>query len=289
MEQIAPQAQPQPQGRAFEIHNAFDNLNINKMLEIIQTHLPSQITTNNSNVLDPLITYVQESNIHNKQQKINDLNHINNTISPSLNSANYSDLKTKLEKVIQYVLLQPNEFIELYLQNFTYDCLNAYNEGQQSCVKGMIERIIFAVRDVIATFCAEDGNPLCKPEYKELLSVFYPTVNIDFNAFFQEWFTQNAESNEIINMNTTQRKEHFKHFVEQKINDNQRYNELVPSLNQYIEQNSNIFETLQLGGKKRKKTKSHKKRKTNKKTKSHKKRKTCKQRKTRNYTDRKMR
>jgi uncharacterized protein YjbI with pentapeptide repeats len=272
------QTQPQPQGRAYEIHNAFNNLDINKLLEIIQSHLPSQTTneTNETNVIESLINYVQNSNIPNKEQKIDELTRINNTISPTLNSTDYHDLKSKLKKVIQYVLLQPSEFIELYLQNFTYDCLNAYNEGQQSCVKGMIERIIFAVRDVTATFCAEDGNPLCKPEYKELLSVFYPVVNVDFNAFFQEWFTQNAETNEIINMNPTQRKEHFKHFVEQKINDNQRYNEIAQSLNQYIEQNTNIFETLQLGGNKYRKIRTRRNKRKSSKRKTYKRRKSIK-------------
>jgi uncharacterized protein YjbI with pentapeptide repeats len=260
---IMPRIQPhRPQGRAYEIHNAFAALNMEQFMDIIENNTSSAIITNNDNdaILNPFIQYVQSKNIpeEEKQTMITNLTTIQNAIQTegSLNEPANREFKEKLQKIINYVLQQPSEFIDLYLKNYTFDCLNAYNPGDSSCVKGMIERIVMIIRDVIATFCSEQDSPLCKPEYIELLNTFYP--EIDINRLFQEWYNANFENNNIINMDAAQRKSHFINFVREKITPDQ-YNHIEERVNNYIEENHAIFENLTLGGKKTPKNKTAKK------------------------------
>ena len=240
------QPQRQTQGRAFEIHDAFHNLNKEQLLSILD--IPNTSITN-SPILEPLIQYISNSNISNKTELVNILNRIQTAITPTLNSPDNQELLLSLKKIVAYVLKQPLDFIELYVDNFTSDCLNAYDPGQQSCIKGMVERIIFAMRDVISTFCIENNNnPLCKPEYRQIFRVFYPDVEIDINKFFQDWFNEYSESGEVQAMRKRDRKKHFKDYVKNLIGESE-YNRIQTQINNYIEQNDAIFDTLQLGGK----------------------------------------
>ena len=85
--------------------------------------------------------------------------------------------------------------------------------------------------------------------------MFYPELNL--NRLFQEWYGENSENEEIIGMNVDQRKEHFKNYVRNKIAaiDFERESEKIEN---YINENHNIFQTLTLGGKRKAKTKSKK-------------------------------
>jgi hypothetical protein len=238
-------------------------------MSIIENHT---LITNDNNqtifdslvpILSPLIQYVQTKSIpeEEKQHMVNGLTTIQNAIIPTLNEPTNEELKNKLKKVITYVLEQPAEFIDLYLKNYTFDCLNAYNPGDRSCVKGMIERIVMIIRDVVVTICSEENSPLCKPEYTELKETFYP--EIDINPLFQEWFNANSENDEIVNLDPSQRKEHFISFVRQQLSP-EEYNHIQEKLTSYIEQNNSIFETLTYGGKKKRKNKTAKKRRITK-------------------------
>jgi len=233
--------QYQHQGRAYEIHNAFHDLNMNQFISILSSN-PSPTPT--TPLFQPLIQYIQTSSSQEKEQTISNLTRIENAIMPTLQSN--EDLLKYVFITIDYVSKQPPEFVNLYLKNFTFDCLNAYERNQSSCVKGMIERVFLIIRDVVATFCVEDGHPMCKEEYKKLLKTFYP--EIDLNNLFQNWYIQYSEKDEIVAMNAEQRKEHFKHYVSEQLNNEAEYQRLSDKLETYIENNNEIFNTLILGG-----------------------------------------
>jgi len=269
--------QPQIQGRAYEIHNAFHKLHLDHFIFIIKSHLKTHINAEEP-LFEPLIRYIQSSNFspQEKEQHITNLSTIKNAIMPSLQRN--TTLLEKIITTIYYVAEQPPEFVDLYLNNFTFDCLNAYEINQISCVKGMIERVFLIVRDVVATFCAEEGNPMCKEEYRELLKTFYP--EIDLNKMFQDWYTQYSEEEEIIAMTAEQRKEHFKNYVSEVLNNEEEYQEVSEKLEKYIQDNNEIFNTLVLGGGKKTNRRTRRTRRT-RKTRT---RKTRKTRKTRTRT-----
>ena len=184
---VAPQAvAPQgyaPQHISAQVHNASNSLNIERFMEIIRDNItPIYIE---GELLEKLITY-SETNLPAKTQE---LIRINATIDT------YSRINNDyVQDVITFVLLQPEAFIEMYITNFIEDCLNAYDDGRVSCVKGQYERVFMCLEGVMALTCnAEEIG--CPPVYKELLECFKP----DYNKLFRDWFAagqhEDAEAN----------------------------------------------------------------------------------------------
>jgi uncharacterized protein YjbI with pentapeptide repeats len=184
---VAPQAVA-PQGFAnqhisAQVHNSFNNLNIERFMEIIRDNItPIYIE---GELLEKLITY-SETNLPEKKEE---LIRINATIDT------YSNINNDdVQDVITFVLLQPDPFIQLYITNFTEDCLNAFDDGRVSCVKGQYERVFMNLEGVIGLTCNE-GETGCPPVYRELLACFKP----DYNKLFRDWFVvgqhEDAETN----------------------------------------------------------------------------------------------
>ena len=274
-----PPPPPAPEGVAYEIHNAFDDFKLNKFMEIIRREIgvnpPSAgilpLFENPDNILYPIIAYTfKQTGLTQqaKEEKIRQLNVIQRTIE---SYEGFNRNRHKIIEVLKFVMTQPREFIDAYIQTLLTDCLKAYSTGRtQSCIKGMYERIFFSVRDAVATLCLDQmqgtgAAPLCKPSYIELFECFYevwPKEGLGgLNEMMQEWY---GDGEEVSSLSPENRIESFVDFVRRKINNNARFRQAEVSIRKYANEDLNSM----FGGKKRRKrsVKKHNKRSSNKKT-----------------------
>jgi hypothetical protein len=259
---------PQPTGVAFEIHNAFDNFKIDEFMKVINV----SIYRNKEAPLQPLIDNIN-ANANLSPEKKTELTQKIDRIFNTLKQ--YSNYQEKLDNIIaciQYVLMQSQDFIDIYIDTFITDCLKAYTTGNaQSCVKGMYERVYFAFRDTVSTICLDQIQgtgtaPLCKPEYIKIFDCFYENIPTEMlNDYSQQWFQERSEAAE--SMSPENRIEDFVNFVRRKVNNVARFKQAERSVRRYADQNINVL----FGGRQRRSKQLTKKRKSNqaKKTRRH--------------------
>ena len=249
---VAPQAVARPR-ISNHVHNAFDSLNKERFMEIIRDNItPDYIE---GGFLEKLISYSETE----LPAKTKELERINFNIK-----RDYGKNNDKVQDVITFVLLQPPAFIEMYITNFTDDCLNAYGDKREGCVIGQYERVFMILEGVIGFTCNEDETS-CPPVYKELLACFKP----DYNQLFRDWFAQgqheDVETN-YLNKSPSEKeayinakKAEFKAYVFREIGERH-------DIDEYIARNfSQLYSLTYDGGRKRKTNKRKtNKRKTNK-------------------------
>jgi hypothetical protein len=258
-----------PGGVAFEIHNAFDNFKIDKFMEIIRREIEAKppsagvlpLFENPENPLYPLIVFVfkqtglsQEA----KEEKIRKINVIQRTIE---NYEGFAANTPKITSVLKFIMTQPREFIDTYIDIFITDCLKAYSTGRQtSCIKGMYERIYYSVRDTVAAMCLDQMQgtgeaPLCKPVYIELFECFYETWPKEgpggLNEMLQEWY---GDGEAVSALSPENRIESFVDFVRNKINNEMRFKLAERSIRDYAGSDLNAM----FGGRRRKRSNSKK-------------------------------
>ena len=275
-----------PQGVAYEIHNAFNQhyaLNKDKYFEIIGLpNHPDSIYTSinvieyiNPKLLELIQRVYPTEEITNKTEE---MNQILNTINIAKELSEDPDTKLLLGKTVDFLVTQSNEFVRFYLDALKYDCLNAYPTGtnRSSCVKGMIERFYLTIGDTAYALCP-DPDTCNNPKYNELVSLF--NKRIDKNELTQEWnktFLEDpVKREELLNLTKEQRKDHYRQFMIQKYRDvgqipTEKAKQIV--LRDIIEPEivklDYVFDGLQFGGKKSKKSRKSRKlvrKKSNKK------------------------
>jgi hypothetical protein len=251
-----------PGGVAHEIHNAFDNFKINKFMEIINTSIGSNNNfKNRESPLKPLIDNIKTNanlSASKKRELTQKITRIFDTIRQ------YGDYNRKLGNItacIQYVLMQPQEFIDTYIDIFITDCLKAYSTGrQESCIKGMYERIYYSFRDTVAAMCLDQMQgigeaPLCKPVYIELFECFYETWPKEgpggLNEMLQEWY---GDGKAVSALSPENRIESFVDFVRNKINNEMRFKLAEISIRDYAGSDLNAM----FGGRRRKRSNNKK-------------------------------
>jgi len=282
----APQPEPQlPQGLAFEVHNAFADLDLPKFMTVVRRENNSASNFKDpSNVLEPIVSYINGPDTSlSPEQKTRYTRNIRGSIRQNVNEyiRDHPELKDNTLEVIQFVLSQEPNYKDLYIETFENECMGGYSSGnRQSCTKGMFERIYMANKGTIEGLCFEElqGTSAvatasaaasranaCKPVYLELYSAFTPGADIDVNDIFQKWYNQFSydaipeETNPLRNLSVNARKQHFRDFVRQdQIITPRIWNnsEFQRKLEQSIQANNIIFETLSLDaglGKRRRK------------------------------------
>jgi len=283
----APQPEPQlPQGLAFEVHNAFADLDLPKFMTVVRRENNSASNFKDpSNVLEPIVSYINGPDTSlSPEQKTRYTRNIRGSIRQNVNEyiRDHPELKDNTLEVIQFVLSQEPNYKDLYIETFENECMGGYSSGnRQSCTKGMFERIYMANKGTIEGLCFEElqgtsavatasataaSRPnACKPIYLELYSAFTPGADIDINDIFQKWYNQFSydaipeETNPLRNLSVNARKQHFRDFVRQdQIITPRIWNnsEFQRKLEQSIQANNIIFETLSLDaglGKRRRK------------------------------------
>jgi hypothetical protein len=244
----------------------------------------------NNNVLEPIVSYINGPDTSlSSEQKTRYTRNIRETIRQNVNEyiRDHPDLKDNTLEVIQFVLSQDPKYKDLYIEIFENECMGGYSTGnRQSCTKGMFERIYMANKGTIEGLCfneLQSGNTRaatasasannCNPVYLELYSAFVPGSDIDINDIFQKWYNQFSydavpeETNPLRNLSVDARKQHFRDFVRQDEAITPRIwsnPEFQRKLEQSIQANNIIFETLSLDaglGKRRRKRRTVKKKK----------------------------
>jgi len=289
-------------GLAFEIHNLFDALNLNRISQYLNNFnndnshhinpktIPDNINERN-NLFTPLLVFIDKSELFLPNEKERIKNDLQARILPRVlgyeNLAMYIDVLTSS---INFVSRQDDNFIEQYIRIYKKECLEAYNgDNPESCTKGMVERIVTSLKD------AAEARLTAFPENQLYNDIFGLFPNINFVEAVQEWsqkYLEDGESeDELINLSPQQRKQHFINFMKQK------YGRLITnSINEKINREAEeyermgVFERRSLGGKRKtrrkrgkgkrktikrsngKKSKKLRKNKTNRKTKHHKRR-----------------
>ena len=291
-----PQPAPQlPQGRAYEIHNAFTELNFNKFMDIVRRDNNGASNFKDARYpLEPLITYINNdtSSTFDATEKTGLPIDLNGEIKTRLNMylSQHPETRDNVMEMTQFVMSQGPDYKDPYIRFLTFDCINAYGSGEASCTKGIFERVFLINKSVLIPLCSDDtssasassassasSTSTCKEVYRELLGCFYP--DMDLNALFGEWYDINnmeeGSTSPLANASEEERKDDFRRFVLSK----------VPradptSINNYIDKNENTFKTLLIGGrrKRRNREKTIKRKKTNKKKRTNKRRKTNKRR-----------
>jgi len=270
VEQAGPQRLPHPQaaapGLAFEIHNAFSDLDLPKFMTVIrrENNGASNFKDHN-NILDPIVLYINGPDTSlSQEQKTRYTRNIRDTIRQNVNTyiTDHPEVKDNTLEVIQFVLSQDPNYKDLYIETFENECMGGYSTGnRQSCTKGMFERIYMANKGTIEGLCFEElqggsaAASSCKPVYLELYSAFTPGSDIDINDIFQKWYNQFSydavpeETNPLRNLSVNSRKQHFRDFVRQDEAISPRIwtnPEFQRKLEQSIQANNIIFETLSL-------------------------------------------
>ena len=274
---VPPRPAAPQSGVAFEVHTAFNEFKANKwdkFMEIINRTTGTNTNFRNRDApLQPLIDYVNTSESFNEnkeslspedkaemiRKKADIIQKINRIFTQIQGYSNYNQNIDNITNCIQYVLMQPPDFIDPYINTFVVDCFKAYTTGNsaESCVKGMYERVYLAFRDTVSTLCLDQirgvsaAASLCKPEYIEIYDCFYETLPQELlNDFSSEWYKERGGFDVLEKLSSEERIEDFIGFVRSRMNDEARFAKAEASIRRYANKEINIL----FGGKRRRRT-----------------------------------
>ena len=289
----------EPQGVAYEIHNVFNKIDIDKYHEIIiksATVLRRGLPRGNwelsviKRAFETIIDMDFPKNDTEQSQAKTKLNAIINRLKNS-GELQQDNVMKLVSDTAQFVFEQKSpEFKVFYVTAFIQDCYHAYShpttglpfetEQGMSCVKGIVERFVWIIGDTVQAICSNKKK--CKPLYKELLDVFGKN-KLDINDLTQQWSTEVLETEAFqdkTNMTKEQVKQNFINYMKSKYS---AVGLWIPSTQELVEKRANeldyAFEGRSFGG-----NRSVKSKKNNKTIKKNKKNRTFHKKKPKNNT-----
>ncbi len=191
---------PQPAGAgvAFEVHNAFNNINKQKLINFLKDPAhPVPVFDSNDDFIDYFDTTLREflSLLPNNANKDNIMTDYNKILDERLGLINYhpqgeTNYKPLIANVLEYVKRQSDDFKKRYGFSFTYDNAHAY-EGEHplSCAKGMIERFVTTLGNVAGQIKLADPDEFETKNYEQLLDIMEPkSLQQYVNMYISECF-----------------------------------------------------------------------------------------------------
>ncbi len=289
------QPAPRPAGVAFEIHNAFPELNFRRFMDIVKRDNNGASNFKDSTYpLQPLITYINndtsttivDTEIERDGKKIqipektDTIRDLNDRIKDQINAylSTHPESRDNVMEMIQFVMSQGVDYKDPYIRFLVFDCMNAYRKDPRnpnsgaSCAKGMFERVFLTNKSVLIPLCSDDtsssasssassssasesSSSSCKPVYRELLGCFYP--DMDLNALFHEWYAiNNLEEGSTSPLANASEEERKEDFRRFVLSKVPRADSTA--INNYIERNENTFKTLLIGGRRKRRNRKTK-------------------------------
>lgn len=243
---------------ALEIHKAAAKINLDKYLEIINQPGQGPYPNIKDYVLEKFAPFITEHFPQEKEEMLRKLTEFMNRVNSAREISEMPRNKEVVKKSVDFVLEQPDNFVEEYIKTLIKDCYSAYSgpEGAGiSCVPGVIERFYMLVGDVVYQLCPEED--VCEYENKEvyskLLTLFRKRINK--NEVTQEWASKYLDSDEIKAMTKEQRKQHYIKFMTAKYEEMGLLDEHTKTIiDDEAKAIDYVFDTLQFGGKRKKRT-----------------------------------
>ena len=249
----------------LQVHRAASKINYEKL----NTFLKGKLDNNKDMptdiyfpkfIKDSITSLIETSNTttETQQNQKNDLIEIMST----LNRINYLERSILLRKsifyVLNYVLLQPDSFKQLYLKAFFEDCIHAY-EGVHgmTCANGALERIIFSLLPACTT---NEGNE----DYKTIVDIINANPNVLIHEYILDWYKshKNDTDENFSKKNNEEKKKDLKRFLLEKFPNE---NDLIETTIQEYDKNVGFdADSFTYGGKRRTKTKNNSKKRIKK-------------------------
>jgi surface protein len=277
------------QGRANEVHERFNALNIHAITQFIdefnRTHPINAKILEGDNIEPPYLFTPLSRFIHNSELFVPTEKRANKAklqrvsrLIQGYESAT-PEQRRLLRAIVEFVSKQNDDFIQQYILILSDECLNAYGIDDESCAKGAYERSITTL-DAVATVLITEDKYRDNETYNQLKEQLFPKMN--FVEVVQQWSETYLEGgprhNELEGLNIEERKKHFIEFMREKYQDNGLYRPVIEKQIQEeatLYEQMGVFERLAFGGKKkRRNTKKKGKRQNTEKRKGGKKRKT---------------
>jgi surface protein len=249
-------------GQAFQVHNAFNNINFNRLLDLINngTVVNTPIHENfnqfmNNELQTILKNYTTKSDSEELTNKFKSL-------LSKINVINYKATDFKITgnptpesvflTIIKFIKEQPKQYQDNYIKMFIDESYSAYNTGadQISCVKGIKERIIFAL--------GQAGFNLDNPLYKQISETLFPIEDQNIYAFISRCIQENQQQLETLGDNLEGKKTLITNCLIQKIRETYSGIDLK-MLEDRISKAINASQDM-FGGRKRRKMRKTKKR-----------------------------
>ena len=249
------------EGVAFEIHNVFQNIDMDKYREIVKTVAKESGPRGRHDiasikrVLEAII--VRNFPMNNRALAKTKLDAILRRLQNS-GKLNQDAVMKLVSDTIEFVLDQPTEFRVFYVTSFIQDCYHAYaqpsgqpyqTEQGMSCVKGIVERFVWIVGDAAQAMCTET----CTPLYQQLLNVFGKS-KLDLNELTQQWNSDVLETDAFqdkAKKTKEQVKQSFIQYMKEKYS---AVGMWIPSIQALVEKRADeldyVFEGRMFGGRK---------------------------------------
>jgi len=269
----------------MQVHREASKINYDKLNTFLKESLDNIIIPMNLNysqfINQSISTLISETG-NTEETKTQQTSDFGRIMSERLNGLNYTQQSQSVRESIfytlSYVLSQPTEFKELYLQTFLQDCIHAY-EGSNgmTCANGALERIIFS----LVPACATDEE---KEDYKKIIGIITANPQVLIIEYIKDWYKLHKTGTDTAFPDGTteeQKKQDLKRFLLQKLpNENVLIDQKI---SEYADNIGYEPDDFAYGGKRKtrkiRKTKKNNKTKKNRKTKTNRKR-TNKVRKT---------
>ena len=259
----------EPQGVAFEIHNAYNKIDMDEYVKLISEMIPKNPDSFYTNM--NLLEFVNTKFTHfiylffdkeDKKKYLPKWNAIYHEMNECKHQFESDTIKIQIGKSIEFVFAQSQEFKDLYIKQYVTDNFHAY-EGESdtiSCIKGTIERFIILVGDTLYIEC--EGKE-CTEQQIQLLTLMRKVLNK--NELTQEWAKEFLESDELKEMTPPERKQHYIDFMKEKYKkaglESPENTKMIKAEAAKFDYAGGPFESLEFGGgKKRRKTRKTKKR-----------------------------
>jgi hypothetical protein len=230
---------------------------------VVNTTIPNNFNEYINNELEKLLnnytnTSEQEELNGKFQSLLSKINSINYKAT-DFNLTDHINPESMFLTIIKFIKEQPKQYQDNYIKMFIDESYNAYNSGsdQTSCVKGIKERMIFAL--------GQAGFNMDNSVYKQISEMLFPIEEQNIYAFISSCIKENQQLLETFGDDLEGKKTLITNCLIQKIKETYAGMD-VKLLEDRISRAINESQDM-LGGKKR--IKRIKKRKTRKITKKH--------------------
>ena len=212
-----PRRQQRPIGMAFQIHNAFHDINVDKVTNFLEskTDIPNaaffsmdkteflQVIKQN---MDSFISLLPSGAITDTNSKEFFQSYFDTLLNDRISGVSEYDNKLKaiIGQSLLYTSKQSDSFKITYVTNYITENFTAYGDGtlnnnNLSCTKGILERFVLIFRDTIPVLLSDETN-LTEPkikEYKTLVKLLLPIKDL-ITDYTIEWVNKNQGKNELI-------------------------------------------------------------------------------------------